>query len=460
MEHSRKRFKPRDYQRILIEHLLERPRCAGWASMGLGKTVSTLSAIEANYLAGDTHPTLVLAPLRVAQSTWPDEAAKWEHLRNIEVQPIVGDVEARLKALRNTNASVFTTNYEQIPWLVEQFGNRWPFKRIVSDEATRLRGFRLNKGAKRATALGKVAWRFATEFKELTGTPAPNGLIDLWPQMWFLDRMRLGATYTAFKDRWFYPDPSGYGVKPVSHAGAEIQERIKDFCLTLKAEDWLPLEEPVVNVIKVKLPGKVMSEYKSLERKYFALFQDGVMIEAENAAIKSMKCMQVASGLLIPETGARAIEVHDAKIQALESIIEEANGMPVLVAYYFKDDLPRLLKAFPKGRHLDKDPQTIRDWNAGQIPIMFAHPQSAGHGLNLQDGGNILVFYTTNWNLEEHDQILERIGPVRQLQAGHNRLVYVIYLVAHDTIDEVILERIETKASVQEVLMNAMRRMK
>ena len=193
----------------------------------------------------------------------------------------------------------------------------------------------------------------------------------------------------------------------------------------------------------------------------FTSLDTGHEVEAFNAAAKTQKCLQIANGAMYVGEGAiEWTELHKAKLEALDSIIEEAAGMPVLVAYHFKSDLARLLKAFPQGRHLDKNPQTIRDWNKGKIPVLFAHPASAGHGLNLQDGGNIIVFFGLNYNLEEHLQIIERIGPTRQLQAGHDRAVFIYRIVAKDTVDELVLERLETKREVQDILMSAMRRYK
>ena len=217
--------------------------------------------------------------------------------------------------------------------------------------------------------------------------------------------------------------------------------------------------ENLVNDIMVTLPPKARKHYKDMEKEMFTSLDSGHEVEAFNAAAKTQKCLQIANGAMYVGEGAVDWrELHKAKIEALDSILEEAAGMPVLVAYNFKSDLARLLKAFPQGRHLDKNPQTIRDWNAGKIPVMFAHPASAGHGLNLQDGGNILVFFAVNWNLEEHLQIIERIGPTRQMQAGHDRPVFIHRILAKGTVDELVLERLETKREVQDILMDAMKR--
>lgn len=453
---ERKAFTGRPYQSIITDHLLKFDRCAAWAGMGLGKTISTYNALDALFLAGEDHPVLVMAPLRVARTTWPEEAKKWRHLRHIDVQPIVGSEAERRMALKY-DASVYTCNFDNLMWLVDHFGDRWPFGTVVIDEATKLKGFRLKQGAKRAHALARVAHTKSKRFIELTGTPSPNGLADLWGQMWFIDQgVRLGRTYSAFKDRWFQKSHDGYGITALPHAQAEIQEKLRDVCLTIDAADWFDLEAPIVNNIFVDLPVKARQQYRDMEKEMFAEI-DGHGVEAFNAASRTIKCLQMANGAAYIDDKQNWREMHDAKLQALEDIIDEANGAPVMVAYHFKSDLARLQAAFPKGRALDQNPQTIRDWNAGKIRVLFAHPASAGHGLNLQDGGNILVFFSHWWNLEERLQIVERIGPVRQMQAGHRRPVFIHNIIARDTVDELVIERIETKREVQDILLQAMK---
>lgn len=453
-------FRPHPYQRDILAFIFANPRCAIFAGMGLGKTSATLTAIDAIQLV-EPGPALVLAPLRVAQSTWPDEAAKWAHLAHVRVSAVVGSAAQRAEALA-VPAEVYTMNYDNLPWLVEHLAGRpWPFRTIVADEATRLKSFRLKQGGKRAASLLKIAHTQVDRFIELTGTPAPNGVKDLWGQAWFLDGgARLGRTHTGFIERWFRPDPSGYGSIPFDHSQGEIQEKLRDICVSINARDHFDISAPIVNTISVRLPPKVRRQYLDMEKAMFLEIENH-KIEAFGSASKTLKCLQITNGAIYtnPEATEWA-EVHDLKMQALESVIAEAAGMPVLVAYHFKSDLARLKARFPKGRELDKKPATLHDWNAGLIPLMFAHPASAGHGLNLQDGGNILVYFGLNWNLEEHDQILERIGPVRQLQAGHDRPVFVYRIAAEDTIDEIVLERLETKRDVQDLLLEFMARRK
>lgn len=452
---------PRAYQRPTIDHQTDLKRQAVFAGMGMGKTVATLTTMDHLFLSGEaTRPALVLAPVRVARSTWPDEAAKWQHLSAIEVQPVVGDLAERTRALSNTNANIFTTNYEQLPWLVKHFkGKPWPFGTVIADESTRLKGFRLRQGGARAQALAQIAHTKVDRFMELTGTPSPNGLKDLWGQMWFLDAgQRLGRTWTGFAERWFRPAHDGYGLEPLPFAQEQIQDKLRDLCLSLEAKDYFNLAEPVVNIIRVNLPKKARALYDDMEKQMFMQLGSHE-VEAFGAAARTIKCLQLANGAAyVGEGNSEFVEVHDAKLQALESIVEEAAGAPVLVAYHFKSDLARLQRTFPKGRQLDADPKTITEWNAGRIPVLFAHPASAGHGLNLQDGGNIIAFFGHWWNLEEYQQIIERIGPTRQAQAGHDRPVFIHHIVAADTVDEMVMERRDGKAEVQEILMQAMKR--
>lgn len=452
-----KPFNPRPYQTMIRDHIIDVPRCAIWAGMGMGKTTSTLTACGGLAMVDDS-PVLVLAPKRVALSTWPEEAAKWSHLSGMSVVPVIGSESARRAALR-IDANVHTCNYENIEWLVEAWGARWPYKTVVADESTKLKSFRLRQGGRRARALGQIAHTKVKRFVELTGTPSPNGLQDLWGQAWFLDQgQRLGRSYNAFTERWFRTKPNGFGIEPLPHAQAEIQDKMRDLCLTVDARDWFDLKEPIVTNIFVDLPMKARKHYAEMEKAMFTQL-DEHEVEAFGAAAKTIKCLQIANGAAyVGDSNDDWKVLHDEKIDALASIIEESAGMPVLVAYHFKSDLARLLKAFPAGRALDAAPGTLKAWNEGRIPVLFAHPASAGHGLNLQDGGNILVYFSHWWNLEERQQILERVGPTRQMQAGYDRPVFVYNLIARDTVDDLVIERVESKREVQDILIAAMKR--
>lgn len=452
----RKHFTARPYGHLITNHILTHDRCAIWAGMGLGKTVSTLNAIHALQLVEDD-PVLVVAPLRVARTTWPDEVRKWEHLRGLSVVPIAGSSPERLMALR-TPAQIYTVNYENLPWLVEHWDERWPYRTVVLDEATKVKGFRLRQGTQRARALSRVAHSKVRRLVELTGTPSPNGLQDLWGQAWFIDKgQRLGRTYSAFSQRWFQASHDGYGTTPLEHAQREIQDLMRDVCLTVDAKDWFDLREPIVNTIYVDLPMQARKHYREMEKAMFTEIEDH-QVEAFNAAARTIKCLQIANGAAyVGEAGDAWKELHDAKLQALDSIVEEAAGAPVLVAYHFKSDLARLQRAYPGGLLLSSD-EGLRAAQAGKGRVWFGHPASMGHGVDgLQQHCNILAFFGHWWNLEERLQMTERIGPTRQMQAGHDRPVFVHNIVARDTVDELVMQRIATKREVQDLLLEAMK---
>jgi len=456
-------YTPHPYQDLLTEDIFAHKRGNRFAGMGMGKTVSHLTAIDGMNLTDGTELTLVLAPKRVALSTWPREAAKWSHLTNIEVQPIVGSRAQRLKALR-ADANVFTVNYDNLPWLIAEFDDkRWPFKRVLADESRRLAGFRIKQGGVRSGALARVAHQEVEVWSNITGTPAPNGLKDLWGQQWFIDRgARLGKSFEAFKLRWYHRGYDGYGIVPADFAQEQIQNEIRDCTIALDPRDWFALEEPIVRNIYVDLPPEARRKYREMERTMFTeIFAHGMPrgIEAVNAAAKTMKCLQIASGTVWADTKAKiTATVHEEKLDALESILSEAGGMPLLIAYQWVPSKEEILKRFPAFKFFDTAPETEDAWNAGKIPGLVLHPQSGGHGLNLQFGSNIIVYYDQWWDLEQYDQVLQRIGPVRQLQSGLNRNVWVYHLLARDTTDEDVMVRRESKREVQDILFEAMKR--
>lgn len=450
-------FVPRPYQKMVIDTIVEKPRVAVWAGMGLGKTVSTLTAVKQILDYFEDGPVLVLAPKRVASTTWPDEARKWEHLKDLKVVSCVGDRDTFEEAIVK-RADVYCVNYERIPDLVKFWGRGWPYKIIVADESTRLKSFRLRQGSQRARELGRVAHLYCNRFIELTGTPAPNGYEDLWGQMWFIDKgKRLGSSMSAYHDQFFTPRRVGANAFAVQYdllpfADEQIQERLRDVTLKINTEDYFPVDKPIETDIRVALPEKAMELYRRMQRELFVELANGESVESPNAAAMTGRCLQLASGALYTEDG-DYVTTHDEKISALESVVSEASGAPILVAYQFKHELDRIRKAFPSAKVLDSNPDTIRAWNQGKIQMLLAHPASCGHGLNLQDGGNILVFFSRGWNLEEHEQIIERIGPTRQKQAGHPRPVYIYNIVAGKTLDDAVAERLKTKRSVMDILL-------
>jgi SNF2 family DNA or RNA helicase len=451
-------FKPRRYQELIVDHIIATKRCAVWSSPGTGKSASTLCALEDISLVEDVYPVLVVAPLRVARTTWPNEVKKWNHLKHLRVVPIIGSLKERQAALR-IKAPIYTTNFEQLPWLVEFYGDKWPFKTLVADEATKLKGFRLRQGTQRAKALARVAHTKIKRFIELTGTPSPNGLQDLWGQAWFIDKGdRLGRTFDAFKQRWFRASRTGFGVEATEQAQEQIQAALKDVCITIDAADWFPLEEPIVNKIYVEMPPAAKIMYKQMEKQFFMELESGQQIEALNAAAKSMKLLQVASGAAYTEGSNDQWEVlHDEKLDALEEIVEESGGMPVLVAYNFRSDLVRLKKRFPDGVDL-AEKGGLQRAQAGEGRVWFAHPASVGHGVDgLQYHSNIMVFFGYSWSLENYLQFIERIGPTRQFQAGFKRPVFMHLILAADTIDELVIERLHSKREVQDILLEALK---
>lgn len=454
---------PRPWQPPMLAHIAEHERCLVFAAMGSGKTVATLTAAASDDLIYGG-PTLIVAPKRVALNTWPDEIRKWDHLKGLEMSPILGSVEQRLKALKR-DVPVYAVNYDNLVWLTKHYGNAWPFRSVVADESTRLKGYRSSQGGARARALSANAHSKVRKFVGLTGTPVPNGYQNLWGQMWFVDKgQRLGRTYDAFHQRWFrlkHGSDSRHGQYELAHEAcrAEIDERIKDVCITIDPKDYgLDVAEVVDVPVYVDLPTRARAHYREVERLFFTELRNGE-VSAVNAGVKSGKLLQMANGAVYHSTEEKTWEsVHDEKLDALESIVEEANGAPVLVAYSYKHDLARIMARFAAARILDDRKATEDEWNAGRIPILLAHPASAGHGLNLQFGGNILVEFGQQWDMELRDQIIERIGPLRQYQAGLDRPVYRYSIIARGTVDEDVLWRHEAKASVQDALLEAMKR--
>lgn len=441
----------------MVDWLREHKRCALWAAMGTGKSSATLFALDSLHMCGDiSGPSLVVGPMRVARDTWPEEVTKWSQFKDLRIVPLVGSPKQRKDALKR-KADIFTISYESAPWLVEQYMEKWPFRQVIADESDRLKGFRMRQGGQRAHALGRVAHQLTHRWVNLTGTPAPNGLKDLWGQQWYVDRgARLGNTFTAFTNRWFRPKWNGHGIEPLPHAEREIHDLLHDCCLTIQPTDTA---EPIVIPVKIKLPPAARKIYKDLEKELFAELVGGAEIEVFNAAALTNKCLQLANGAVYTAHPSWA-PIHDEKIEAVRSICAEAGGMPVLLAYSFKSDLARIKAAFPRAVELSTN-DGMRAFRAGDAPIGLAHPKSMGHGIDgLQNVTNIMIFMGHSWNLGETMQMIERIGPMRQLQSGFDRPVYVYKIIAEDTIDEDVVAAHEAKRTVQEALLEAMKRRK
>lgn len=457
----RRSYTPRAFAPIANNLFADHPRCALFGKPGIGKTLLGLTHLEhLHNVAGEDRPSLVLAPLRVARDGWAAEAAKWEHLAGFDVAPVVGTPSQREAALAR-DVPVYTTNYEQLPWLVERFGKRWPFGTVIADECTKLKGFRLRQGGMRATALARVAHKHTSRWINLSGTPSPNGLRDLWGQMWFVDAgARLGRTFGAFEDRWFGYERKGdyVGRVPFEWAQDEVNAALADVCRTIDPADWFDLTEPLVNEIPVTLPPRGRTLYREMEREYFTVV-DKVGVEAVNAGAKASKCLQIASGGVIVDTKTGAWKpVHEEKLDALQELVESTGDDILLVVYTFRHEREMLRGRWPQAIDLST-PDGLARAKRGEGKIWLAQPQSVGHGVDgLQEHCWTVVFFAQDYNLEHHDQVIERVGPMRQFQAGHSdRVVQLHYLVAQNTLDQVAISRRATKRRVQDCLLEYMK---
>lgn len=425
----------------------------------MGKTGTVLALIDLMQMTGElTGPVLVLGPKRVARDVWVNEAKKWDDFRHLTVRAVIGTQEKRIQALRSKKADIYCINYENIAWLIEACGDTWPFQMVVADESTRLKSLRGSGGSKRAKALSKIAQKSRYWFN-LTGTPSPNGLLDLWGQNYFVDNgARLGNTFTAFKQRWFRVKPGGWGIEPMPGSDTRIHEAMKDCSLTLDAKDWFDIQLPIETRVEIELPPDARKHYNELERKLYTELQSGKAIEVFNDAALTNKCAQLASGAVYDSDG-KWHAVHDEKLEALESLLEEING-PILVAYQFVSEANRIVERFgAKKVALISKKTEFKRFCDGDALIALAHPASVGHGVNgLEYVTNVLVRYGHGWSLEERAQMIERIGPTRQAQAGFNREVRVYDIVAKNTIDEDIIARQDSKASIQKLLLDSCKR--
>lgn len=451
-----KPYQPRPYAPLVMQHLAALPRANVFARPGMGKSVMTMTHLEhLHNVWGEDRPTLVLAPLRVARDTWTTEARKWNHLRGLEVSAVIGDAKQRKAALRK-DAQIYTTNYENLPWLREQFPE-WPFATVVADESTMLKGFRVKQGGIRAQAIGRVAHTKVERWINLTGTPASNGLRDLWGQMWFIDAgQRLGRTFSAFEERWFRPIKNSDGYfnwVPTEYAQTEIQERIADVSVSLSPRDWFDIAEPVVTTVEVELPPKAKALYREFERELFTLIS-GSPVEAMNAAAKSGKCLQLAGGAVYGEDGKAWVELHQEKLDALAELADQTGDEPLLVVYNYRHEAERIAARFSGALELSRkaDLDAARE---GRGKLWLAHPASLGHGVDgLQEHCHTVVYFGQTWNLEHREQVLERVGPMRQMQAGKDREVFVYNIIARGTIDSLVAARVDGKQRVQDLLMN------
>lgn len=445
------KFVPHDYQRFAIQKLMELPEAGLFLDMGLGKTVITLTAVD-RLLNEEFCVTriLVIAPKRVAEDTWTTEAAKWDHLQELTVSRVIGSREKRLAALKEP-ADIYVINRENVVWLVDLYVKDWPFDMVVVDELSSFKSAQ----SQRFKALRKVR-PLVKRFVGLTGTPAPNGLIDLWPQMYLIDRgERLGNTIGGYRQRYFIPGKTNgyvvYSYEPKRGAEERIRELISDICVSMRAEDYLKMPELTVNDIPVPLDEQEMELYRKMEQEQL-LEIDEEEVTALSAAAVYNKLLQMANGGVYTNDGS-VLEIHHRKIEALEEIIDAAAGQPVLVFYTFRHDFTRLASHFRKlGPRTLKGPEDIRAWNEGRISLLLAQPASMGHGLNLQAGGHIIVWYGLTWSLELYQQANARL-----YRQGQKRGVIIHRLIAKDTVDEEVAKRLEKKDSLQESLLEALK---
>ncbi|OFQ98605.1 DEAD/DEAH box helicase [Alloscardovia sp. HMSC034E08] len=440
-------YTPHNYQRQATQFIIDHDGAAILLGMGLGKSVITLTAIWQLMLDYFTiHRVLIIAPLRVARDTWPAEIAKWDHLRDLTVAVAVGTKQDRLNALA-ASAMVTVINRENIPWLVNQMGGSWPFDMVVIDELSSFKNHR----AKRFTALVKMR-PHVKRWVGLTGTPASNGLMDVWAQFRLLDGgQRLGRFITRYRERWFVPDKRNgmqvFTYKPRSGAEDEIYTAIGDMTLSMRTTDHLQLPPLTVTTTPVALEPKERKVYEQLKAD-LVLDLDGATIDAANAAALSGKLLQLASGAIYTGEGDWA-SVHDRKLDALEDLVEAANGSPLLVAYWFAYDRERIVSRFPEAREL-KTSADIEAWNQGEITLGLIHPASAGHGLNLQSGGHLLVWFSLTWSLELYQQTNARL-----YRQGQSEPVTITHLVIEGTLDEAVLKALDAKDATQAALIDA-----
>ena len=441
------KYKPHNYQAFATEFIVEHPVCCLMLDMGLGKTVITLTALWELVLDRfDVSRILVIAPKRVAEDTWPKELAKWDHLQGLTYSLVLGSRAEREAAL-NRQAFLYIINRENVAWLVEN--HPWDFDMVVIDE---LSSFKSNK-AERFKALKRVRPK-VSRIVGLTGTPAPNSLLDLWPQMYLLDMgQRLGRFIGGFRDRFFVPDKRNreiiYSYKPREGAEDAIYRQISDICISMKAVDYLDMPERIDNRIEVVMSPKEQKLYDDFQRD-MVLSIGGEELDAVNAAALSGKLLQMANGAVYGEDK-KVISIHDRKLDVLEDLVEAANGKPLLVAYWYKHDLQRIQARFKNARCIDT-PKDIDDWNAGNIPLALIHPASAGHGLNLQDGGCTIVWFGLTWSLELYQQLNARLW-----RQGQKHTVVIHHIVTKGTHDEDVMRALEKKDTRQSALIEAVR---
>ena len=443
------KYSPHDYQRYAAEFIITHPISALLLDMGLGKTSITLTAInDLLFDSFEVHKVLVVAPLRVARDTWSAEIEKWEHLKNLRYSVVIGTAQERISAL-STPADIYIINRENIQWLVEESGLPFDFDMAVIDELSSFK----NHQSKRFRAFMKSRPKLK-RIVGLTGTPAGNGLMDLFAEFKLLDMgERLGRLIGQYRNTYFQPDKRNgmviYSYKPLPNAERQIYDKISDITISMKAADHLKMPKLISAEYTVRISEKEKEKYDRLKKDLILSTEDNE-VTAANAASLSNKLSQMANGAVYSDDES-VIQIHDRKLDALEDIIESMNGKPLLVAYWFKHDLERIRKRF-EIREI-KSSEDISDWNSGIIPVALIHPASAGHGLNLQNGGSTLVWFGLTWSLELYQQT-----NARQWRQGQTADTVVIqHIIAKGTIDEQIMKVLKTKDTTQAALITAVK---
>lgn len=448
-------FRPHAYQQHCIDRIIEIKKIGLFLDMGLGKTVITLTAIrELMYNRFEVRRVLVIAPKKVAEGTWTKEKDKWEHTKILRVSPVLGSQAKRIRAL-NTPADIYIINRENVSWLVDYYRNSWPFDMVIIDESS---SFKSHK-AKRFKSLASIGSHIV-RLVELTGTPSPNGLNDLWSQVFLLDGgERLGKRYTQFRERYFDPGDRGnnivYNYKAKPGSEDSILAKISDICVSMKAEDYLQLPDIIYHQVPVILDAKAEKAYRELERKMvLELPEDETDISVTSAAALSNKLLQLANGALYDDVH-EAHEVHGCKLEAFVELIESLQGKPVLVFYNFQHDRERLLKVLEKSGLCIRELKTTQDeddWNDRKIDVLLTHPASSAYGLNLQQGGNHVIWFGLTWNYELYTQANKRLH-----RQGQTEKVIIHHLVCSGTRDEDVMQALERKDDVQNWVMKSLK---
>ena len=449
LQEAREVYKPHEYQVHCTQFILDNPSAGLFLDMGLGKSVITLTAlVDLLHDRFEVSKVLVIAPLRVASTTWLDEVRKWDHLKGLTISKVLGNQKERTMALYK-KADIYTINRENVPWLVDLYKNDWPFDMVIIDELSSFK----SPSAKRFKALKKVRHKIK-RIVGLTGTPAPNGLLDIWSQIYLLDGgERLGRTFSGYRGRYFHPQKYINGGIPTDYAlndDAEdkIYNKISDICISMKALEYLKMPEIIFNKIEVELSDKEMGLYRKLERDLLLPLEESD-VDAANAAVLSNKLLQMSGGAVYDEYG-DVQYIHDRKLEALEDLIEAANGKPVLIYYGFRHERDRIRKRF-EAEEINTSGD-IAKWNQGEMPIALCHPASAGHGLNLQAGGCTIVWFGVTWSLELYQQANARLW-----RQGQKHTVIINHILTKLTIDERVMQALDNKDTGQKALIEAVK---